>query len=228
MVSRQHENTGARRAALQALYSGHIAGARASALIDEGLFLEDEEKLSAYAIKLVQGVEGKTREVDALLDDASDNWALDRMPIVDLTILRLAVYEMLFEDGVPLSVSINEAVELAKSFGGEDDSPRFVNGVLGRIAKTVEELGVEAAVAETLERHPEPAEEPEAAEAGEAAEAADADEAAGEEPAAVAGEEAAAEAAAAADEAAEAAAEPAAAAAAEPAAEEAPEATDEQ
>ena len=61
------------------------------------------------------------------------------MPIVDRCILRLATYEMLFVDEVPVSVAINEAVELAKDFGGEDESPRFVNGVLGRIARQLEE-----------------------------------------------------------------------------------------
>jgi N utilization substance protein B len=56
------------------------------------------------------------------------------MPLVDRAILRLATFEMLYLDDVPCSVSINEAVELAKSFGGEDESSRFVNGVLGKIA----------------------------------------------------------------------------------------------
>ena len=60
------------------------------------------------------------------------------MPIVDRSILRLAVYEMMFVGEVPTSVCINEAIELAKDFGGEDESPRFVNGVLGRIARRLE------------------------------------------------------------------------------------------
>ena len=60
------------------------------------------------------------------------------MPIMDRSVLRLATYEMLHEDDVPVSVSINEAVDLAKEFGGEDESHRFVNGVLGQIAKRLE------------------------------------------------------------------------------------------
>ena len=63
------------------------------------------------------------------------------MPIVDRSILRLAAYEIMFVEDVPTSVAINEAVELAKDFGGEDDSPRFVNGVLGRIAKDIDDGG---------------------------------------------------------------------------------------
>ena len=59
------------------------------------------------------------------------------MPLVDLSLLRLSTYEMLFVEDVPVSVSINEAVNLAKEFGGED-SPRFINGILGRIAKALD------------------------------------------------------------------------------------------
>ena len=77
--------------------------------------------------------------IDVRLNSTSENWKLNRMPIVDRCILRLATYEMLFVDEVPVSVAINEAVELAKDFGGEDESPRFVNGVLGRIARQLEE-----------------------------------------------------------------------------------------
>lgn len=61
------------------------------------------------------------------------------MPVVDRCLLRQTVYEMLYVDDVPISVSINEAVELAKQFGGDDDSHKFVNGVLGKIARQIEE-----------------------------------------------------------------------------------------
>jgi N utilization substance protein B len=74
-----------------------------------------------------------------MITSTSENWSLERMPLVDLNILRLATFEMLYLDDVPQSVSINEAVELAKNFGGEDDSSRFVNGVLGRIAVIIEQ-----------------------------------------------------------------------------------------
>jgi len=84
----------------------------------------------------------------------SENWAVERMPIVDRMILRVAVFEMVYCDQVPVSVSINEAVELAKAFGGEDDSPRFVNGVLGRIARSMAEAP-ELAVADAEEDEPE-------------------------------------------------------------------------
>jgi N utilization substance protein B len=72
-------------------------------------------------------------EIDAILTDASSGWKLNRMGKVDLTILRLAVYEMRFDEEIPVKVAINEAVELAKTFGG-DESPSFINGVLAKLA----------------------------------------------------------------------------------------------
>lgn len=73
-------------------------------------------------------------EIDALLNENTKGWKTSRMNKVDLTILRLAVYEMKWDEDIPEGVAINEAVELAKKFGG-DDSPSFVNGVLGRLAR---------------------------------------------------------------------------------------------
>ena len=71
------------------------------------------------------------------MNQASKGWKTSRMGKVDLTILRLASYEVLFDEDVPAKVAINEAVELAKKFGG-DDSPSFINGVLGKVAAGVQ------------------------------------------------------------------------------------------
>ena len=80
------------------------------------------------------GVEAHLTEIDEILAEVSENWAVSRMPFVDRNILRLSTYEIFYGgDDVPASVSINEAVELAKTYGGEDSS-KFVNGVLGKIA----------------------------------------------------------------------------------------------
>ena len=84
--------------------------------------------------KKYEGVISHVEEIDRLLNDASKGWKTARMNKVDLTILRLAVYEMKWDDDVPEGVAINEAVELAKRFGG-DSSSSFVNGVLGKVAK---------------------------------------------------------------------------------------------
>ena len=76
-------------------------------------------------------------EIDALLNENAKGWKTGRMNKVDLTILRLAVYEMRYDGDIPEKVAINEAVELSKKFGG-DDSPSFVNGVLAKLADKAE------------------------------------------------------------------------------------------
>ena len=139
MSSKRHERTSARRCAVQLLYTGELQGKAPQEVLDEGLCLVDCEPLSDYALQLVNGVTDHRAQIDEQLALVSENWKVERMPIVDRTILRLAVYEMLYETDVPISVSINEAVELAKDFGGEDESPRFVNGVLGHIARNLEQ-----------------------------------------------------------------------------------------
>ncbi len=149
MSARRHERTAARSAAVQMLYTAEIQGRPAWQLLEEGLCPEDIGPISDYAVRLVNGVESHVAELDARLSDTSENWAVSRMPIVDRSILRLAAFEMLYVDEVPVSVSINEAVELAKGFGGKDESPSFVNGVLGRIARTMgEEVELELEEAE--------------------------------------------------------------------------------
>ena len=145
MASKRHERTVARRVALQVLYTAEITGTPAVEVAQSGTFPTEEGPLSDYAVSLVRGVTEKCLAIDAALKSAAENWSLGRMPIVDRSILRLAVYEMQFVDDVPVSVAINEAVELAKDFGGEDDSPRFVNGVLGRIAKEADAAAEAAA-----------------------------------------------------------------------------------
>ena len=138
MASKRHERTTARRVALQVLYTAEIKGASAAQIVAEGVFPSEEGPLSEYAQDLVRGVEQNRIVIDGSLKAAAENWSLGRMPIVDRSILRLATFEMMYIDDVPTSVTINEAVELAKDFGGEDESHRFVNGILGRIAKMLE------------------------------------------------------------------------------------------
>lgn len=139
MSNKKHLRRLAREAALSLLYSSDIAESDVAEVVEEGRYPADDLVLSDYAEQLVFGVVEHCAEIDERLAATSENWALDRMPVVDRAILRLATYEMLFVEEVPVSVSINEAVELAKAYGGEDDSSRFVNGVLGRIARTIEE-----------------------------------------------------------------------------------------
>ena len=101
--------------------------------------IEDlNEKDRAYMEVKYQNIMDREAQIDALLNDASSGWKTSRMSKVDLTILRLAVYEMKFGEHVPGKVVINEAVEMAKRFG-QDGSASFINGILGTISRTLSE-----------------------------------------------------------------------------------------
>lgn len=95
----------------------------------------DDAAAFTYAKTLVEGTLDHLTEIDSLIRKQAEHWRLERMPAVDRNILRLAVYEFLFEPDVPKLVILDEAIELAKSFGSEQSS-RFVNGVLDGILKT--------------------------------------------------------------------------------------------
>ena len=133
----QHDRSEARRLALQVLYQAEILETDSATIIEEGRLVDETQLLGNYARRLIEGATADQEAIDAELVEASENWALDRMPVVDRSLLRMAAYEMRSVDEVPISVSINEAVNLAKEFGGED-SPRFVNGILGRIDEIVD------------------------------------------------------------------------------------------
>ncbi len=90
------------------------------------------EKDRAYIHDRTAEIFSKIEEIDRAINDISEGWKTTRMSKVDLTIMRLAYYEMKMDDDIPVSVAINEAVELAKKFGG-DDSPSFVNGILAKL-----------------------------------------------------------------------------------------------
>ncbi len=92
------------------------------------------EKDEAYMQEKYSRICGKIPELDAFLNRISVGWKTSRMNKVDLTVLRLALYEMQYDEEVPVAVAINEAVELARRFGGEDSSS-FVNGILGKAAR---------------------------------------------------------------------------------------------
>lgn len=138
-MARTHERTAARKCAAQILYSGAIRDTSSLELLRCGDIDCIDGVVPDYALRLVEGVEGVKQELDSRLESISQNWAVGRMPVMDLAIMRIALYEMLYVEEVPISVSINEAVEIAKTFGGDDDSPRFVNGMLGNVARQLEE-----------------------------------------------------------------------------------------
>jgi N utilization substance protein B len=87
-----------------------------------------------FARTLVQGVQEHHADIDFLIGKYADRWAIERMPVVDRTLLRMAMFELLWGGETPVAVAINEAVELAKSLSTED-SGRFINGLLGRVVE---------------------------------------------------------------------------------------------
>ena len=103
-----------------------------SELYMDGLENTKEEDAAAIREKANLILE-KIPEIDRMIDEISVGWRVSRMSRVDLTILRLAVYEMKYDDDIPVAVAINEAVELARKYGGES-SPSFVNGILAKLA----------------------------------------------------------------------------------------------
>lgn len=98
------------------------------------IYEENIESVGDYARSIALGVEEKKENLDGLIEKYSKGWKVKRLPKVNLAILRLAAYEILFVDDVPESVAINEAVELAKKYSGESDYS-FINGVLGALVK---------------------------------------------------------------------------------------------
>ncbi len=128
------ERRKARALALQALYEidsvGHkVEGVTEHLLADSGL---SEENVS-FARELIVGVSQNQEKIDQQIKNFAPAWPISQLSVVDRNILRLAIFEILFDNKVPIKVAINEAVELAKRFGS-DNSAKFVNGVLGSVS----------------------------------------------------------------------------------------------
>jgi len=124
-----------RELALQALYQGELAGQ--NGLLDFEEFcahFQVNKKSIPYAKKLMEGIQEKADVLNQLISKYAENWRLERMSLIDRNILRLAVYEVHYQDDVPVSVAINEAVEIAKRYSTDDSGP-FINGILDAMAK---------------------------------------------------------------------------------------------
>ncbi len=127
----------ARALALQALYEVDSAGHEAEGVVNRllakgGLSQEN----SVFVRELVSGVIQNKEKIDLNIQNFAPAWPIEQIPVVDRNILRLAIFEILLDNKVPVKVAINEAVELAKTFGGANSS-RFVNGVLGSVSDLV-------------------------------------------------------------------------------------------
>ncbi|MBS4217194.1 transcription antitermination factor NusB [Bacillus sp. FJAT-49711] len=119
----------AREKALQALYQIDISGAETSHAIE---FVLEDQKADSFLHDLVEGTLKHLHEIDQEIKKHLENWSLDRLSKVDVNILRLAIYEMKFNEDVPENVAINEAIEIAKTFG-DDKSGKFINGILSKV-----------------------------------------------------------------------------------------------
>jgi N utilization substance protein B len=128
----------ARKRALDLIFAaearGQEAGAFLTAQVDAG-----EAPTNEYTVDLVRGVADRMSRIDAIISTYAEGWSLDRMPAVDRNVLRLGVYEVLWSDDVPDAVAISEALNLVRELS-TDESPAFVNGVLGRVSRDKEQL----------------------------------------------------------------------------------------
>jgi N utilization substance protein B len=126
----------AREVALQFLYQLDLNGADDPAPAEDEFWARHpvDDEARAFADTLVRGTKANQTKIDHLIAQFTEHWDLDRMAVVDRNLLRLAVYELLWQSAVPAKVTINEAIEIAKKFGTRE-SGRFVNGVLDRIHK---------------------------------------------------------------------------------------------
>ncbi|MCC8247293.1 transcription antitermination factor NusB [Saccharothrix luteola] len=129
----------ARKRALDVLYEADLRGTDPVTLLADRVGSTDVPPVNDYTIVLVEGVTAHRARIDDLISEHAEGWTLQRMPAVDRAVLRIGLYELLWAADVPDAVAIDEAVELAKGLS-TDDSPRFVNGVLGRIAVIADQL----------------------------------------------------------------------------------------
>jgi N utilization substance protein B len=124
----------AREKALQALFQVDVGGIDPQEAINN---VVGEEEIDSFLQQLVFWVVNHQEEIDQLLRDNLEKWRLERVANVDRSILRMATYEMKYMDDIPVSVTMDEAIELAKKFG-DDKSSRFINGVLSKVKDALE------------------------------------------------------------------------------------------
>jgi N utilization substance protein B len=130
----------ARKRALDVLYEAEQRSMDPLVVLQDRL-AQNDPPVPEYAVSLVQGVAANRARIDELLSTYAQEWTVDRFPAVDLQVLRIGTYELLWCAGVPDEVAVSEAVELAASLS-TDESPAFVNGLLGRLLQLKPALGV--------------------------------------------------------------------------------------
>ena len=129
--------TRARSQAIQLLFQAQVQDIDVFDLLAGGVYALEDGPLDPFGEELARGVAVNRISIERMLDNISRMWSYARMPMVDRCIMSVALFEMFCQDETPVSVAINEAVELAKAYAG-DDSSAFVNGILGNVAKLAE------------------------------------------------------------------------------------------
>jgi transcription antitermination protein NusB len=133
MAARSTARSKARKRALDVLFESEVRGLPLDGTLEERLAAQDPP-IGDYSAALVRGVRDHQERIDELLTTYAEGWTLDRMPSVDRNVLRLGVYELLYDEDVPDAVAMSEAVSLVRELS-TDESPAFVNGVLGGILR---------------------------------------------------------------------------------------------
>ena len=126
-----------REAAVVLLYQSDLLGKDSEEILKNEV--DFGKKIDEFALGLVTGVNKNRKAIDKEIVSVVENWTIERIAIIDRNILRVAIYEMLFEKDIPLKVSVDEAIEIAKSLGQKDDTPKFINGILGKILANIGE-----------------------------------------------------------------------------------------
>ena len=132
-MSGMSARTKARKRALDVLFESEVRGLQLDGTLEERLTAQ-EPPVKEYTVDLVRGVTEHRSKIDALLSSYSEGWTLERMPAVDRNVLRIGVFEVLYVDDVPDAVAVTEAINLVRDLS-TDESPSFVNGVLGNILR---------------------------------------------------------------------------------------------
>jgi N utilization substance protein B len=141
----------ARRVTLETLYEFDIADHPPDEILEQRVLANPMETVGVeFASHLVHGVIEHQEEIDRLIARYAPEWPLDQMAVIDRNVLRIAIFEFLIDGETPVKVAINEAVELAKTYGS-DSAPRFVNGVLGTLADQILSLRQELLAAPASE-----------------------------------------------------------------------------
>ena len=137
-MSKRKKRRSSRKFVIQIFYANEISHVNIDDVIDGNITIPGITSIDDYCACLLNGIMLHKEDIDNIINKYSKNWSLKRIPIMDKLVLRLAIYEIYYVETTPVSVSINEAVELAKQFGCDDESYKFINGILGKVANTIE------------------------------------------------------------------------------------------